>query len=139
MQERKIREGEREALVLEERIKRRKTRTQTQHTPQIPTPIAVIRRAPHRHEQPVEHVFVALLDELVRARDEAQRVDVVELLRDARAEEPARAAWGHSPVFDFVRVRPHQVCRGLLNGAYIQGQQVRTAEGALVWNLLCPG
>lgn len=82
-----------------------------QYRRHIPTAVAVVGRAPDSDELLVEHVLVALLHKLVGARDEPQRVDMVELLRDARAKEPACTARAHSPVLDLVGIRPHQIWR----------------------------
>ena len=45
----------------------------------VTTPVAVVRGRPYCDELLVEHVLVAFLHELVRACDELQLVDVVEL------------------------------------------------------------
>jgi len=47
------------------------------------TPVAVVGRRPHGDQRPVcEHVLQALLHQLVRATDQLQAVDGVELRRD---------------------------------------------------------
>lgn len=66
-------------------------------------------RAPTR-----EHVLEALLHELVRAADQVEAIDVVELCRDLAAKEPPGAARGHRPGFDVLRVAPHEVTEGAL-------------------------
>lgn len=63
-------------------------------------PIAIIRRAPDGDDGAVEHDLVALHGELVRARDEVERVVVCEGLRDVAAEEEAGAARGEAPACD---------------------------------------
>lgn len=60
------------------------------HGRQVAAPVAVVRGAPDRDDVLVlEVVLVALVDELVRAGDEREVVDVAELLCDFVAEEPA--------------------------------------------------
>lgn len=66
-------------------------------------PIAIIRRAPDGDDGAVEHDLVALHGELVRARDEVERVVVREGFGDVAAEEEARAARGEAPACDVCR------------------------------------
>lgn len=63
-------------------------------------PVAVIWRAPDGDNRLVEHELVALHRELVRARNEVDRVVVREYLRYIRAEEEARAARRQAPAGD---------------------------------------
>lgn len=63
-------------------------------------PIAIIRRAPDGDDGAVEHDLVALHGELVRARDEVERVVVREGFGDVAAEEEAGAARGEAPACD---------------------------------------
>lgn len=66
-------------------------------------PIAIIRRAPDGDDGAVEHDLVALHGELVRARDEVERVVVREGFGDVAAEEEAGAARGETPACDVCR------------------------------------
>ena len=85
-----------------------------------------------------EHELEALLHQLVRAADKVQAVDAVELCRDARAEEPARAARADRPGVDVLGVAPHEVAEGALvgdlanalDGAHLQAA---LAEGSRPW------
>ena len=80
----------------------------------IAAAVAVVRRAPYGNELRVEHVFEALLHELVAPADERQAVDGVEFRRDQRAEEPSCTTRGHAPGLNLLGVGPHQVAEGAL-------------------------
>ena len=71
-----------------------------QHSSDVPAPVAVIRRAPDGDDRLVEHELEALHRELVRARDEVDRVVVRERLRDVGAEQEAGPARGEAPAGD---------------------------------------
>ena len=76
-------------------------------------PVAVIGRGPHGDDRVVEHELVALHRELVRARNEVDRVVVREYLRDVRAEEEACSARRQAPAGDIcANVRPPSVSPG---------------------------
>ena len=60
---------------------------QLQNRSQVAGTVAVVRRRPHRAERLVEEVLVAL----VRATHQLQTVDLIELMRDITAEDPAGA------------------------------------------------
>lgn len=65
---------------------------QLQNRSQVAGTVAVVRRRPHRAERLVEEVLVALHRRLVRATHQLQTVDLIELMRDITAEDPAGAA-----------------------------------------------
>lgn len=92
---------------------------QLQDRGNVPAAVAVVRRGPDSHDAAIEHLLVALHDELVGARDQGQVVFVVELPHDVAAKQEASAARAQAPAFDFVRIRPQQI-----------------AHGALVWHFL---
>lgn len=77
----------------------------------VAAPVAVVGRGPDGDERIVKHVLVALLYELVRARNQIQVVHVVELVRHLGAEEPACASRRDTPGLDVVWIGPHEVCR----------------------------
>jgi len=83
--------------------------------------VAVVGRGPDRHHLVVEHVLVALVDELVGAANEFEVVEMNEFGGDFRSEEPARAPRTRRPRVHVFRIRPDQI-----------------AEGALVRDLLVP-
>ena len=61
----------------------------------VPTPVAVVWRGPHGCQCLVEHIFITLLHELMRASNERERVDVVKLrvyLRRNKHRKRIRAA-----------------------------------------------
>ena len=60
--------------------------------------VAVVWRGPHRHHALVEKELDALIDQLVRAADEAERVGFHELPDHGLPEEVAGAAGGRRPV-----------------------------------------
>ena len=63
--------------------------------------------------------LVALVHELVGARDAFETIDVVEFGRDLVAKEPAGTSRAHGPCTNFLRIAPDQV-----------------TKGTFVWNLL---
>ena len=84
--------------------------------------VAVVGRAPDGHEAVLraEHELVALLDELMRAGDERDAVDVVELARDRRAEQPSRPARRDRPrLARVVRIGPEDVWAASAHDKYI--------------------
>jgi hypothetical protein len=78
----------------------------------VPAAIAVVRRAPDGDERAVEHELVALHRELVRARDQRERVLVCEPPRDVRAEQEARAARREAPAGDVCAQEDQRVRNG---------------------------
>jgi len=78
----------------------------------VPAAIAVVGCAPDSDDRPVEHDLVPLHRELVRARDEVERVVVRECLGDVPAEEKACTARGEAPACDVVGVGPEEVAHG---------------------------
>jgi hypothetical protein len=62
--------------------------------------IAVVGRAPHRHDGVFKHELVALEHELMRAGDEIEAVCMRELQRHVGTEEIAGAAGRHAPALD---------------------------------------
>ena len=68
------------------------TLVQLQNRSQVAGTVAVVRRRPHRAERLVEEVLVALHRRLVRSTHQFQTVDLVELMGDITAEDPAGAA-----------------------------------------------
>lgn len=44
--------------------------------------------------------------------DEVNIIDVVEFSSHLGSEQPAGTSWRHSPGFDFLGIRPHQVAEG---------------------------
>ena len=68
------------------------TLVQLQNRSQIAGTVAVVRRRPHRAERLVEEVLVSLHRRLVRSTHQFQTVDLVELMGDITAEDPAGAA-----------------------------------------------
>ena len=88
---------------------------QIHDTGHIPTAIAVVRRAPHRHHALVLEVpLEPLLHELMRTCNKLQVVDVVELRRDLVPKQPARAAGTDRPRLHLFRVAPDQVAERAL-------------------------
>lgn len=63
-----------------------------EHARHVPTPVAVIRRAPDRAQPIVVEDLISLLAELVRAEDVVHLVDFQELLHHLRTEGVARAS-----------------------------------------------
>lgn len=68
------------------------TLIQLQNRSQVAGTVAVVRRRPHRAERLVEEVLVSLHRRLVRSTHQLQTVDLVELMGDITAEDPAGAA-----------------------------------------------
>ena len=86
-----------------------------EHTGHIPTPIAIIRRAPDRAQPVVIEDLIALLTELVRAEDMVHLVDIQELLHHLCAESVARASRRQREFISLrVRITPHQIRHGTL-------------------------
>mmetsp|Transcript_3207 Transcript_3207/g.13915 ORF Transcript_3207/g.13915 Transcript_3207/m.13915 type:complete len:312 (+) Transcript_3207:1674-2609(+) len=75
----------------------------------VPAPVAVIRRAEHRHHRLIVRPLVPVLHQLVRSGDQVQAVAVVELLRDVLTERVPRASRGDAPAAPVVGVGPQQV------------------------------
>mmetsp|Transcript_31083 Transcript_31083/g.91139 ORF Transcript_31083/g.91139 Transcript_31083/m.91139 type:complete len:336 (-) Transcript_31083:76-1083(-) len=71
--------------------------------------VAVVWRRPDGHQRVVEHVLVPLHHQLVRARDQVDRVGRAELGDHVAAKEVARASRRQPPPVDVLRVGPHQV------------------------------
>mmetsp|Transcript_33163 Transcript_33163/g.105757 ORF Transcript_33163/g.105757 Transcript_33163/m.105757 type:complete len:344 (+) Transcript_33163:85-1116(+) len=71
--------------------------------------VAVVWRRPDGHQRVVEHVLVPLHHQLVRARDQVDRVGRAELGDHVAAKEVARASRRQAPPVDVLRVGPHQV------------------------------
>lgn len=63
-------------------------------------PITVVRSTPHRDDHPVEHQFVSLHGELMRARDEVDSICMSKGLDNVRAKQVASSTWGEAPAFD---------------------------------------
>lgn len=83
-----------------------------QNSRDIPTPIAVIRRAPNRHQILVEMIFLPLHHQLVRPRDETQAVDEIKLIRHPRTEQKPRPPRTDLPRgADVLRIAPHQIAK----------------------------
>ncbi|KAG7872084.1 hypothetical protein KL916_003422 [Ogataea parapolymorpha] len=81
-----------------------------QHGGHVAAAIAVVGRRPHGHEAAVKHLFVALHDQLVGARNETEVVLEQESLGFGVAKQVAGSARRHRPGRDvFFRVRPQQV------------------------------
>mmetsp|Transcript_5081 Transcript_5081/g.16373 ORF Transcript_5081/g.16373 Transcript_5081/m.16373 type:complete len:211 (-) Transcript_5081:549-1181(-) len=90
--------------------------------------VAIVRCGPDGHEQaravlavllPLgigEEVLVALLDELVRPRNQVEPVESVEVLCRLLAKQPAGAPGADRPVLDVLRVRPDEVAKSALVG-----------------------
>jgi len=57
----------------------------------VTTSVAVVRGRPDRDQALTEPVLESVHDELMRTRDEFEVVDVVELVCDTRAKQPACA------------------------------------------------
>ena len=86
-----------------------------EHARHVPTPVAVIWRAPHRAQPIIVQHLIPLLTELVRAQDVVHPVDLEELLHHLRAKRVAGAA-GREGEFVALRVRvaPDEVGHGAL-------------------------
>ena len=99
----------------------------------IAAAVAVVGGAPHGgHGLVLEMPLVALVDELVCARNQLQAIDVVELRGHFVAKQPACAAGADSPGFHFLRVAPYQVAEGAfvrdLLGARDHANLVKSAD-----------
>jgi hypothetical protein len=88
--------------------------------------VAVVGRRPYGHQAVRglarlaalrgEHGLVALHDQLVRAGDQVDVVDLVELGHHISAEEVASAAGRQAPALDVLGVGPHEVAHGAVVG-----------------------
>lgn len=105
---------------------------------QVSTPVTVVRCGPDGHKLLVKHEFISFLYELVCPSNEFQGIEVVELLRDASTEEPARTARAHRPIFNLVWVRPHEIF-GNVNVGSRALKVGLTTETPFVGNFLCSG
>lgn len=81
------------------------------HTRLIPTPIAVVRRRPHRHQRLIlEVIYVSRLDQLMCSSYGLEVVEMQELSGYFGWEEVACTTVANRPALDdSVRIRPHQV------------------------------
>ena len=75
----------------------------------VPAPVAVVRRAKHRHHRLIVRPLVTVLHQLVRPGDHLQPVAVVELLGDVLTKRVTRAPGRDTPAAPVVRVGPQQV------------------------------
>lgn len=92
--------------------------------------VAVVWRRPYGDNALLEHLLVALHDELVGARDHGQVVPVVELADDAGAEEEAGTARGEAPTFDIIWVGPEKITHGTFVGDFLFAvEQADLVEG----------
>mmetsp|Transcript_3210 Transcript_3210/g.13928 ORF Transcript_3210/g.13928 Transcript_3210/m.13928 type:complete len:312 (+) Transcript_3210:1674-2609(+) len=112
----------------------------------VPAPVAVIRRAEHRHHRLIVRPLVPVLHQLVRSGDQVQAVAVVELLRDVLTERVPRASRGDAPAAPVVGVGPQQVAHRavvrylllpvdrpyLVDGCDRRGESAVHAEDAVV-------
>ncbi|KAG7730348.1 hypothetical protein KL933_000143 [Ogataea haglerorum] len=81
-----------------------------QHGSHVAAPVAVVGRRPDGHEAAVEHLLVALHDQLVGAGNQTEAVFEQKPLGLGVAEQVARAARRHRPGRDvFLGVGPQQV------------------------------
>ena len=85
---------------------------QLEYARDVPAPVAVIGRAPHRHQRVVEHAAVPLHDELMGPRDEIEIVPLVEHGHHVPPEEVSGTPGGQPPPVDLLGVAPHQVAHG---------------------------
>mmetsp|Transcript_24322 Transcript_24322/g.77061 ORF Transcript_24322/g.77061 Transcript_24322/m.77061 type:complete len:332 (+) Transcript_24322:206-1201(+) len=86
--------------------------------------VAVVWRRPDGHQRVVEHVLVPFHHQLVRARDQVDRVGRAELGDHVAAEQVARASRRQPPPVDVLRVGPHQVAHRPLVGWLLDAVEV---------------
>mmetsp|Transcript_20055 Transcript_20055/g.51700 ORF Transcript_20055/g.51700 Transcript_20055/m.51700 type:complete len:279 (+) Transcript_20055:173-1009(+) len=80
----------------------------------VATPVAVVRRGPHRDERVVEHVLIALHHQLVRTCDQIDLVRLVKLRHYVSPEQVACSARTQAPAVDILRIGPHQIAHGAI-------------------------
>lgn len=92
-------------------------RVQFQEAGQVVASVAVVGRRPDRHDVFVlKQLLVALLDQLMGARDQTESVVVVELVHYSRAEQPPHSSVVLRPPFDILGIRPHQIPKRSFRG-----------------------
>lgn len=86
-----------------------------EHASHVPTPVAIVRRAPDSAQPVIVEDLIPLLTELVRAKDMVHFIDVQELLHHLRAESVARAPGRQRELIPLgVRITPYQIRHGTL-------------------------
>lgn len=86
-----------------------------EHARHVPTPVAIVGRAPDGAQSIVIEDLISLLTELVRAEDVGHFVDVQELLDDLCAESVARASRRQRELIPLgIGIAPDQICHGTL-------------------------
>ena len=79
---------------------------------QVVAAVAVVGGRPDRNQGLAEPVLEAIHHKLMGACHKLEVVDVIELMRHSRAEEPASAARRQRPRLNVLGVRPHQIREG---------------------------
>lgn len=93
-----------------------------QNTRQIPTSIAIVRRAPDSAESVVVETLIAFLAELMRSEDMRHGVDVEEFGDDGGAERVSGTAGGEEELVAVgVGVGPDEVGHGAFVGDFWEG------------------
>lgn len=117
---------------------------------QVVAAIAVVRCTPNCHQVFVlnrwssylEPVDVSLLDQLMSTGNQVQSVDVAEVIGDLRSEDPASSSGIDGPIFDVLRVRPHEIAErslmrnlnlpingsNLINGLYFRAESTMNTK-----------
>lgn len=62
------------------------------------------------------------------ATDQVNRINLIKLLGDCGAEEPAGASGTHFPCLDVIRIRPHQITEGACSTHHCE-QESRNPDG----------
>lgn len=88
----------------------RLVRVEAEDRRDIAAAIAVVWRGPNSDEVLIrEHKLEALLNELMRARDQLKAIDVRKLARHFAAKEPSGPPRTHRPRLNVLGIRPHQI------------------------------
>lgn len=124
---------------------------------QVITPVTIVRGTPNRHEVFVlrlsqisylEPVNVPFLNQLMSSGNQINSVNVTEVIGDLRSKHPSSASCVDGPVFDILRIRPHQVtertfmwdldlsidCSDLINGLDLRAETTMNTEGFSINN-----
>jgi len=87
---------------------------QLQYTSIIPTPITIIRRAPHRHQILLrERISITFIAQLMGSTNQHQIINMGKFVRNFCTKQPTRSSFTYSLSFDhLIRITPHQITEG---------------------------
>lgn len=117
---------------------------------QVVAAIAIVRCAPDSHQifvlnrlsSYLEPVDVSLLDQLMSTGNQVKSVDMAEVIGDLRSEDPTSSSGIDGPIFNVLRVGPHEIAErtlmrnlnlpingsNLINGLYFRAESTMNTK-----------